>query len=99
MSFKITFLKRARLEIADITEWYEEKQHGLGLRFLKTLYAQVDKILMNPMAYSEKRKNYREVKLSEFPYLIVYKIQEKKNSIIIVSVFHTSRSTRSKYQG
>jgi len=59
-----------------------------------TLYIQ--KIATNPFQYSKKIKDFREVSLSTFPFLIVYKINSEKNVASIVSVFHTRRNPYKK---
>jgi len=94
MNFEIALSEKAQQEILQATQWYEEKQQGLGLRFSTILFSQLDKISHNPNAYTERRKNHREAKVPQFPYLIVYRIAMKRKTILIASVFHTSRSTK-----
>jgi plasmid stabilization system protein ParE len=98
MNFEIVFSEKAQQEILQATQWYEEKQKGLGTRFSTILFSQLNVIRTNPIAYTERRKNYREAKVPQFPYLIVFRIGMKRKIILITSVFHTSRSAKSKYK-
>jgi plasmid stabilization system protein ParE len=80
-------------------EWYEEKQKGLGERFIKEVRKKIDEILVNPEVYSNKgSKAFREANVDYFPYLIVYKIDKKEKEIYITSIHHTKKHPRKKYR-
>ncbi len=88
---------RAQKEIAASWEWYEERLQGLGDKFLKEVITRIDNIETNPDRFPTRHKNYKEAVLQTFPFLIIYRINTKKRSIRIVSVFHTSRNPTKKY--
>ncbi len=88
---------RAHKEIIGSHDWYEERQQGLGQRFMDELVHKLRQIESNPEQYSVKYRQYREVLVSVFPVVIIYRIHKKKRSIYVVSVFHTSRDHRTKY--
>ena len=90
------FLLKARLELLEAWEWYEDKQSGLGDRFKQYVYNCISIIEQHPERYPERRKNYREAIVKIFPYLIIYRVHKKRKVIAIVSVFHTRRSPRKK---
>ena len=95
--FTIIFSSRAQKEITKAWEWYEERQHSLGDRFIEELMSCVQLIKKTPERYPSKFKSYKETKISVFPFLIIYRLNRKKKSIRIVSVFHTSLNPRKKY--
>jgi plasmid stabilization system protein ParE len=97
LRFSSIISTRAQKEVASSWEWYEERAQGLGDRFLEEVTARIKEIEESPTRYSTRYKNYKETNLSTFPFLIVYKVNLKKRSIRIVSVFHTSRSPKKKY--
>ncbi len=97
MIYSIEFLRRARLELLEAWEWYEDKQIGLGDKFKHQADICIRAVEKNPERYPERRRNYREGIVKGFPYLIIYRIHKRRNTIAIVSVFHTSRSPRRKY--
>lgn len=52
-----------------------------------------------PERFPEKKRSFREAKIDVFPYLLIYKIANRKKVITIISVFHTSRNLKMKYSG
>lgn len=98
MSFRTEFDPKALKEYLEAWDWYEEQQDGLGDRFGFAVNEQIGKIAVNPLFYPNKKLKTRESKVRKFPFLIVYRIFPEKNTLYIVSIFHTSRSPRKKYQ-
>ena len=96
-NFTYEILLRARNEILDAWEWYEDRQEGLGDRFIKQINLKIKKIVQTPERYPEKKSSFREAKIEVFPYLLIYKIANRKKVITIISVFHMSRNPKIKY--
>lgn len=96
MKYGLEYLKKARTELFEAWEWYEDRQKGLGDKFKLQVDNCIKSILQNPERYPERKRYYREAIVRIFPYLIVYRINKRKKTIAIVSIFHTSRSTRKK---
>ena len=90
--YKIHFVKEALFDIEDIVLWYEEQRMGLSYDFELCLEAGVDAILRNPDAFQKKYRNIKVRFISRFPYGIHYRFE--KNEIIVIGVFHTSRSPK-----
>lgn len=99
MSYKVEFLSRARRELLEAWDWYDDKWNGLGDRFLREVEKKVLQIEKTPERYPERRKGFRETPINVFPYIIIYKIQKRNRIIAISSIFHTSRNSRKKYSG
>ncbi len=98
MSYTVIFLSRALQELTEAWEWYENRKSGLGDEFKDRLINRVKNIKSYPERFPERKKAFREIKLKTFPYLIIYKIDNKRKVIAIVSVFHTSRNPNKKYK-
>jgi plasmid stabilization system protein ParE len=98
MIYSIEFVRKARSELLETWGWYEDKQAGLGDKFKHQVDICIRTIEQNPKRYPEKRRNYRESIVKGFPYLIIYRVHERKKTVAIVTVFHTSRSPRKKYR-
>jgi plasmid stabilization system protein ParE len=94
----IIFSIKAEKEILKSWKWYEEIQQALGDRFVKEVTHQIQKIAESPFQYSRKIKEFREVALSVFPFLIVYRMNSQENIARIISVFHTSRNPYKKFK-
>jgi len=89
---------RAQKEIAQSWDWYEERQQTLGDRFVKEVINKIRLIEQNPERYPTRYKSYKETSVNIFPFLIIYRINRKKKSVRIVSVFHTSLNPSKKYK-
>lgn len=96
MSYNIEFSTKARKELIDGWDWYEDKQLGLGDRFRKVIYKAAQKLAQGPENNAVKHNNFREVFIKTFPYLIIYRINSRKKIVVIVSIFHTSRNPNRK---
>jgi hypothetical protein len=74
-------------------EWYDEKQFGVGARFLREVINALERVEANPLHYEVRYfRQFRFARVTDFPFLIVFKIKAK--SIIVHAVFHTSRNPR-----
>ena len=79
--------------------WYEEKQKGLGERYLKSIREKIEEILMSPEVYGSRGNTlYREAKVDNFPYMIIYKMSKRKKEIYISAIHHTSKNPRNKFR-
>jgi plasmid stabilization system protein ParE len=96
MIYGTEFLRRARSELLEAWEWYEDKQVRLGDKFKQQVDICIRTIEQNPKRYPERRRNYREGIVKGFPYLVIYRIHGRKKTVVIISIFHTSRSPRKK---
>ncbi len=84
-------------EISVSWGWYEERSRGLGDRFVKEVKGTVFKIEQHPGRYPLQYKNYRQASLHTFPFLVIFRVNERKKIVRIVSVFHTSQDPKKKY--
>jgi len=88
---------RAQKEIIVSWEWYEERQQGLGDRFLQEITTRIKDIENYPNRFPSRYKYYKEALVATFPFIIIYRINTRKRSIRIVSIFHTARNPKKKY--
>ncbi|MES1249724.1 MAG: type II toxin-antitoxin system RelE/ParE family toxin [Chitinophaga rupis] len=99
MTYKIELLPRARRELLEAWDWYDDRWTGLGDRFVREVEKRLELIEKTPERYAERRKGFRETKVKVFSYLIIYRIHKRKKVIAISSIFHTSRNPKKKYTG
>jgi plasmid stabilization system protein ParE len=90
--------EKAYHEYIEAYEWYERKQEGLGNRFMNNVEKRIQQISEHPYYYSNKHGNYREAKVEDFPYLIVYEVFKQKQLIHIAAIYHGKRNPKSKYR-
>lgn len=72
--------------------WYETRSEGLGLEFLRVLYAALEEICRSPRLYPVVHPPFRRRLLRRFPYA-VYSVLES-GRIVITGVFHCARRPR-----
>ena len=90
-------LKQKAVEMAaDAFQWYEDQHTGLGEIFISTLDSTLKKIQSFPTAHTKVKKDYRQVRLKKFPYVIVYEIL--KTEVVVLAIFHTKRHPRRKFR-
>ncbi len=66
--------------------WYEDRQFGLGVKFLEALEDLFELILENPLLYVESILGVRRSVTRAFPYLVFYVFE--KNTVHILAVIH-----------
>ncbi|HTH83229.1 MAG TPA: type II toxin-antitoxin system RelE/ParE family toxin [Mucilaginibacter sp.] len=96
MSYVIELSPKAEKELVETFNWYENEQLGLGEKFEIEFFRKISLIEANPLQYPVKKKMH-ETNTGKFPFLIVYRINESRKKILIISIFHTSRHPKKKY--
>lgn len=90
--FTLKFTKEALFDIEEIILWYENKRIGLSYDFELCLEIGLAEIARNPQLFQIRYKTIKIRFIKRFPYGIHYILN--KNEIIILGVFHTSRSPK-----
>lgn len=89
----------AEHDYVEAYNWYEDRQQGLGERFIESVRVKLQAIADRPEAYGARNnRNFREALIDDFPYLIVYRVNKRKKQILISSVHYTGKSPRKKYR-
>ena len=86
---KIKILQEAESELNDTIFYYEDKQAGLGVKFLDELKKHINWIENHPETPRLRNDSYRRVNLKVFPYYIPYIIRE--SVIWVVAIAHSNR--------
>jgi len=95
-TYSIIFHPKAEKEFLESVNWYENALWGLGDNFITETTVILKHIQNNPVLFQKKKLQLREAPVKNFPFIIIYKINEKENIIMILSVFHTSRNPGKK---
>lgn len=89
--YEIIIRKKAYAEAQQAFDYYEEKQAGLGKKFLDVLAEQLILLSKRPELYSyifgDKQQNFRDVKLKGFPYVVIFSIHGSK--VVVYKVHNT----------
>jgi plasmid stabilization system protein ParE len=92
MSVPVVYLPEAEEDVVAAHASYENRQTGLGDRFLEAVQDQVNHIRSNPQLYGIVRGDIRAAPLHGFPYVVYYR--DRGTDILIIAVQHGRRSTR-----
>src|SRR4051812_48587655 len=92
MAYDLVFHTEVETDVSEAYNWYEDKEEGLGERFLIELVGCYKKLQDHPEFYSKSSKHYRKLIVNYFPYLIAYEVG--KNKVSVYAVFHTSRNPK-----
>ena len=92
MSFELLIAPIAVSETDDAYDFYENSSNGLGDKFLKSLEGTYKKLSRNPKYYSyvSKAKDLRDVKLKDFPFVVIFQIVDDR--VLVLRVFNTNRN-------
>ncbi len=94
MYYKLIIADDADNDIEDAMDWYENKQKGLGKKYLFSVKASVKSIVKNPFAFATIYLQIRKANTKKFPYSLFYRINEISNEVVIFAVIHNSRSEK-----
>jgi plasmid stabilization system protein ParE len=92
--YKSIILPLAKEDIRHAALWYNTQSTGLGKRFTAEVRKNVLFISQNPKASVVRYDDVRTSILDIFPFMIHYIVDEVNKTIIILSVFHTSREPK-----
>lgn len=98
MSVDILLHNEAYEEYIDAYFWYEKENKDLGKRFMNAVDNKIQQIKVNPECYSKTIRNYRQVKVVDFPYVIAYCYFPKRKLVFISSIYHNSRNPKYKHR-
>ena len=85
----VIFTPRARAELIDAQDWYENEAPGLGRRFRAAVDAVVQRISA-ARQFPVIHKNVRRALLRRFPYALMFVI-EADETLTVIACFHGSR--------
>lgn len=91
MNYKVIIFAEAKLDIKETANWYNNKQQGLGKRFITSVKNEISIIRQNPFLYEIRYDDVRTTLIETFPYLIHFDIIN--HTVFIKAVYHTSRDS------
>ncbi|MVN20537.1 type II toxin-antitoxin system RelE/ParE family toxin [Mucilaginibacter arboris] len=90
--YKAIILPLAKQDIKIAAEWYEEKQKGLGKRFMQEVRGKVSYIRSKPKSIAICYDGTRCAVLEVFPFMVHFIVDDVLKMVVISAVFHTSLS-------
>src|SRR5262245_36166773 len=87
---KLTFHEAALKEVQEAHSWYAERSETAPGRMLQELDAAIQHITRDPESRPIIAMRFRWVKLTRFPYVVVYQMVAE-DWIKVIAFAHTSR--------
>src|SRR4051812_13235413 len=95
--FPYLFTINAQNDIIKHATFHEEKQEGLGIRFMNAVEEAAEEIATLPTGYASYYKSTRERRTKHFPYKLIYTLE--KGIIYIHAVYPSRANPKKKYIG
>lgn len=74
MTYKVIIPESFYFELEDTVLYYESKESNLGLAFIMSWEESMEQLKNTPLHYQKKNKQLRTIKISRFPYLLVFEV-------------------------
>lgn len=87
MTHQVRIRPEAQIELNQSVDWYEERQLGLGQRFIDSIDSAIQSIAESPEQAARVYKDVRCKSVKGFPYQVFYRIQAQ-NTVEVLSIFH-----------
>lgn len=91
MPFKIFIEPLALEDLQSAIDSYEDKQDGLGKRFLEVFDSHIKGLALNPF-FQIRYDNVRCLPMKVFPYMIHFITDENTNSVEVKAVLNTHKN-------
>ncbi len=89
--FNIKYSAKASIELDEIFEYILEDNNFFAVKVINNIAKTIKNIVIFPYMW-KKTWSYREFVETKYKYRIIYKIEEEKQLIIIVSIFKNTNN-------
>ena len=93
MKWRVVIRPEVEADMADAVTWYNERQAGLGQRFIEEVFAVWDSLRENPRLGSRRHPN-KDIRWrfpAHFPFRIVYQVEDETHEVVVLAVLHAAR--------
>lgn len=98
MSYKYSLLAVAQEDYESSISWYLKRSLTASKNFVNIIDKSLATICSDPKRQRNEYKNYYEFTVQEYPFTIVYTIEENLKRIIVVAIYHQKRNPDRKYR-
>ena len=92
MAFTIVFLPPAKTDIKTASQWYEDKQRGLGKEFRKDIIETSDSLSEQIKEYGPVYMELSRIITKRFPFVIYFKKDVYRSRLVVYGVLHKKQS-------
>ena len=84
MSRRLIVEPGTEADIGNGYDWYQERQIGLGLKFIEEVDVAFNRIVENPVSYQEVALGIRRAVVHTYPYLVFFTFDSEAVYILAV---------------
>jgi plasmid stabilization system protein ParE len=92
MRFRVIVEADAEREWQQAADWYEERESGVGLRFNAAVHQCLQSLAQEPERFPLISRLTRKARIHGWPYSIFFVINESRQQIKVVAVWHGKRN-------
>lgn len=89
MKFRVLYHPDVYEDMKEAMDWYEEKQAGLGNKFLASARTQINSLRNSALQYSIRYDDVRCMPMKKFPYMVHFRVNILEKSVKVEAVFNT----------
>ena len=82
----------AETDLGEAARWYDDRQTGLGFRFLDAVDTLLARIYVAPLQFPIVSGDVRRALLQAFPYAVYFRATD--DAVIVFAVLHLRRNPR-----
>ena len=94
MSYRLRIRLAAEADVAEAAQWYDQRQVGLGEKFVREVDRAIARVVENPLAFPVilRRHEVRRALTERFPFRIFFSL--KNEAVVVHAVLHGHRDDR-----
>jgi plasmid stabilization system protein ParE len=96
MAYNLIVSPRAQKEIENAIDYYLLYSIDAPKNFIEALQVVYTSLEQTPLQNRIRYKNVRALKLKKFPYLVYYTINDNKQTVRLLSCFHSKRNPKKR---
>lgn len=95
--FAYILVPRAQDEYEQAIKWYQKRSQKAAVNFVNNTDFALDFICLQPYQQKNIFSNFYELIIKNYPYSIIYTIEESIHTIVVFSIYHHKRNPKKKY--
>jgi len=93
--YRVSIEEDAKFDIAEAYDWYSKISEKICASFLFEITKTLDYLIENPFLFQLVYKDFRQVSVKRFPFVILYKIEA--DVVKLYRVFPTNMNPSRKF--
>jgi len=89
---RVRITEQVHVDVHEAILWYEEKQPGVGDRFVEEVERCYGILEKRPLSGQEVETDIRRLVMKIFPYVLIYTYHAEANLVEVFAVHHAARN-------